>query len=197
MRWALLAGAALASGCSYSLEGDVADARAQIDDLQRKIPPQSPLWIFEGPDRFDAFVPDYDPGIPEFLYHHLLRRFASMTETEVVGLSKGDFDREECERDPALFRGKIWRVQGVIGDLHTEPVSDEHHPVRMAHAGVFFDSSTRPLLFHVTQKPEVLTLRQDIVETYALFVKWIEYKTRSGRSIAAPLFIGKTLRRYL
>jgi hypothetical protein len=53
------------------------------------------------------------------------------------------------------------------------------------------------VIFHVTRKPEVLTLRQDEVETHAVFVKWIDYKTKSGRTVTAPFFVGRTLRRYL
>ena len=196
VRFALLAAAAL-SGCSYSLDRDIVNARAEIVDLQRKIPPESPLWIFEGPDRFDAFLTDYDLGVPDFLYHHLLRRLNGMSDAEIDGMVKGDFDLAECSRDPHLFRGKIWRIHGMIGELHTEPIADAKNPVKLAHAGVFFDSSTRPFLFHVTQKPEVLTLREDMVETRAIFVKWIEYKTRSGKMVTAPFFIGKSLRRYL
>jgi len=196
VRIALLAAAAL-GGCSYSLDRDIVNARAEIVDLQGKIPPESPLWIFEGPDRFDSLLTDYDLGVPDFLYHHLLRRLNAMSDAEVDALAKGDFDLEECSRDPHLFRGKIWRIHGMIGELHAEPIADAKHPVKLAHAGVFFDSSTRPFLFHVTQKPDVLTLREDLVEIRAIFVKWIEYKTRSGRLVTAPFFIGKTLRRYL
>jgi hypothetical protein len=183
--------------CSYSLNTDIEGARTDIRTLEGKIPPESPLWIFEGPDRFDSFVVDYDPGVPDFLYHHLLKRLDGMSDAEIDAQSKGDFDLDECSRDPAQFRGKIWRVHGVIGELHAEKIEDPKHPVKHAHAGVFFDSSTRPFLFHVTSKPEVLTLRQDVVETRALFIKWIEYKSKSGRLVTAPLFIGKTLRRYL
>src|SRR5436190_24337846 len=197
MRIGLLLAVSALGSCSYSLQSDIVDARAEIVEMQRKIPPESPLWIFEGPDRFDSFLSDYDPGVPEFLYHHLLKRLNAMSDAEIDGQAKGDFDLDECSRDPGLFRGKIWRVHGVIGELHAEPVTDAKHPVRLAHAGVFFDSSTRPFLFHVTQKPEVLTLRQDVVETRAIFVNWIEYKSKSGRLVTAPLFIGKTLRRYL
>ena len=187
----------LLSGCSYSLRSDIDGARAEIVELKKRIPPESPLWIFEGPDRFDPFVPDYDPGVPDFLYHHLLRRLHAMTDDELDGMVKGEFDLDECSRDPHRFRGRIWRVTGVIGELHAEPVSDPKHPVKLAHAGVFFDDATRPFLFHVVQKPEVLTLRQDVVETRAIFVKWIEYKSRSGKLVTAPFLIGKTLRRYL
>jgi hypothetical protein len=193
----LLTALLLLGGCAYSLDRDITDARAEIVELQRRIPPESPLWVFEGPDRFETFVTDYDPAIPDFLYHHLLRRLHGMTDEEIDGQSQGDFDFDECSRDPALFRGKIWRVHGVIGELHAETVANPKVPVPQVHAGVILDAATRPVLFHVTRKPDVLTLRRDAVETRALFVKWIEYTSRSGRVVTAPLFIGRTLRRYL
>jgi len=185
------------AGCAHSLDADLVQTRAEIVELQRKIPPEAPLWIFEGPDRFDSALTDSDPGIPDFLWHHLLRKLEAMPDADIDAQSKGDFDFEACEQDPGLYRGHIWRVHGVIGELHTEPVSNPKVPIPVAHAGIFFDPSLRPVVFHVTRKPEVLTLRQDEVETRAVFVKWIEYKTRSGRTVTAPFFVGRTLRRYL
>jgi hypothetical protein len=116
---------------------------------------------------------------------------------EAEALSEGDFDRASCLKDPAPFRGKFWRVRGVIGELHLETVENKDFPLRSIHAGVFFDDAVLPVLFHVVQKPEVLTLRQDQVELTGLFVKLIEYTTRSGRTVVAPLFIGKALRRFV
>ena len=183
--------------CVHSLESDLSGTRAEIVELEKKIPPESPLWIFEGPDRFDSFVTDTDPGVPDFLYHHLLRKLDGLSQDEVDAQTKGDFDYEEAHKDPGLFRGRIWRVHGVIGELHTERVDNPKVPVKLAHAGVFFDPGLKPILFHVTRKPEVLTLREDSVETRAVFVKWIDYTSKSGRTITAPFFVGKTLRRYL
>jgi len=188
---------ALLCGCTHSLDADIAGTRAEIVELQKNVPPEAPLWIFEGPDRFDQVLTDGEPGIPDYLYHHLLKKLDGWSDEEIDGQSKGDFDFEEAAKDPGLFRRKIWRVHGVIGELHTEPIHHPKVPVAMAHAGVLFDSSLKPVLFHVTRKPEILTLRQDAVETRAVFVKWIDYKSKSGRTITAPFFVGKTLRRYL
>jgi len=188
---------ALLCGCTHSLDADIAGTRAEIVELQKNVPPEAPLWIFEGPDRFDQVLTDGEPGIPDYLYHHLLKKLDGWSDEEIDGQSKGDFDFEEAAKDPGLFRGRIWRVHGVIGELHTEPIHQPKVPVAMAHAGVLFDSSLKPVLFHVTRKPEILTLRQDAVETRAVFVKWIDYKSKSGRTITAPFFVGKTLRRYL
>ena len=187
----------LLASCSYSLQGEIDGARTDIVALQGRIPPDSPLWIFDGPDRFDRFIEDYGSGVPGLVYHHLLRRLAALSVADVEAQSKGDFDLEACLRNPAAFRGQIWRVRGLIGDLHPEPVTDPGHPVRTAHAGAFFAGPSRTVLFHVAEKPEVLTLRRDSVETRAVFVQWVEYTTRSGAKATAPFFVGKTLRRYL
>src|SRR5687768_10714818 len=110
--------------CSYSLQGEIENARAEIVDIERKIPPEAPLWIFEGPDRFEAFLDDFTPGIPEYIYHHLLKKLHAMGVDEVEGQTAGEFDPEECLKDPAAFRGRIWRVHGLIGELHAEAIPD-------------------------------------------------------------------------
>jgi hypothetical protein len=196
MTRAALALLALGS-CSYSLADDAAGLRTEIVGLERSVPPESPLWIAEGPNRFDPFLEDRSPHVPDFIYHHLLRRLHGMADREPDAQSQGDFDRAACEKEPSMFRGRFWRVHGVIADLHPEPLEDPRHPVRVAHAGVLFDETMQPVLFHVVDKPDVLTLREDTVEAKAVFVKIIEYTSRSGRKVAAPLFIGKSLRRTL
>jgi hypothetical protein len=65
------------------------------------------------------------------------------------------------------------------------------------HAGLFFDRGQRPVIFHVVDKPDVLVLREDTVETTAVFVKMIEYTSASGRRLRAPFLVGKVLRRTL
>ena len=197
MRLTLSLALGFLGACSHTLESDIAGTRAEIVELQKNIPPEAPLWIFEGPDRFDQVVTDGDPGIPDYLYHHLLKKLDGFSDEEIDGQSKGDFNFDEAAKDPGLFRGKIWRVHGIIGELHTERIDNPKIAVSMAHAGVFFIGSLKPVLFHVTRKPEILTLREDAVETRAVFVKWIDYKSKSGRTITAPFFVGKTLRRYV
>jgi len=189
--------AILLGACSYSLEDESRKLHAQIVDLERQIPPEAPLWIFDGPDRFDAFIEDETPRVPTFIYVHLLKRLSQMNIAEVEGLSQGDFDTSDGRKDPGASRGKIWRIHGVIGELHTEPVEDTLSPVPMVHAGILFDDQMRPAIFHVVQKPDVLRHREDLVETQAVFVKMIEYTSKSGHRVVAPFFVGKVLRRYL
>ncbi len=189
--------AALLGSCSYGLDGELAALRAEIVETEKKIPAEAPLWIFEGPDRFDQFLDDSSVRVPEFLYLHLARKLHALGPKEPEALSKGAWDREACEADPSKFRGRFWRVGGLVAELHAEPVKDPKLDVDAIHAGVFFDPGRRPVLFHVVQKPDVLTLREDSVEVSAVFVKWVEYVSRSGRTVRAPLFIGKALRRTL
>lgn len=189
--------ALLLSGCSYGLRGEIESLRTEIVDTEKKVPAEAPLWIFEGPDRFDQFLEDSSPRVPEFIYLHLARKLHALPSREPDTLSKGDWDRAACEADPSKFRGRFWRIRGLIGELHAEPIKDPKSPFDLVHAGVFFDPDRNPVIFHVVQKPDVLTLREDTVETSAVFVKWVRYVSRSGQEVRAPLFVGKALRRYL
>lgn len=195
----LFTAALLAAGgsCSYGLDGEMAALRAEIVETEQKIPAEAPLWIAEGPDRFEQFLDDGSPRVPEFLYLHLARRLHAMPAREPDGLIAGDWNRVACEKTPGKFRGKFWRVGGLVAELHAEAVRDPKSPFEYVHAGVFFDPEHRPVLFHVVNKPDVLVLREDTVELAGIFLKWVEYLSRSGERVRAPLFIGKTLRRTL
>jgi hypothetical protein len=191
--WALL----LLSGCAYSLQDDLAETRLRIRELERSIPPESPLWIAEGPDRFDAFIQDDTAEVPEHVHHHVLWTLSRSDPAEAERASAGRFDFEACRRDPAAFRGRFWRVEGLVGDLRPEPVPHPRRPLPGAHAGALFDDAGRILLFHLAEKPEVLTLRVDHAALTGLFVQWVSYTSRSGRPVSAPFFIGPVMRRIL
>lgn len=193
---ALLAGPVALGACS-SVRSDLAAVRLEIVELERRLPAESPLWISEGPDRFDAFLEDRTDHVPAHIYAHLLRKLHALPPAEVEALSAGDFDFASCLENPSAFRGKVWRVRGVAADLRPEPVRDSLSPVPRVFAGLLVDEEGRPAVFHVVRKPDVVTLREDVVETAAVFVKIVEVSTRSGERVPAPFFIGQTLRRYL
>ncbi|HXG63050.1 MAG TPA: hypothetical protein VNO22_16885 [Planctomycetota bacterium] len=195
-RFSLLPALAALGACS-SVRSDLAAVRMEIVELERRLPPEAPLWISEGPDRFDAFLEDRTDHVPAHIYVHLLRKLHAMPPAEVEALSAGDFDFQACVDDPSRFRGKVWRIRGVAADLRPEPVRDALSPVPQVFAGLLVDDGGRPAVFHVVRKPDVLTLRQDVVETRAVFVKLVEAVTRSGARVTAPFFVGQTLRRYL
>lgn len=188
---------ALLSSCSYSLDADRQALRAEIVALERKIPADAPLWVHDGPDNFNQWIEDDSPRVPDFIYLHLLRKLHGMSSAELERLARGPLDWDALDNDPDQARGRVFRAHGVIGDLHGETVDDARHPVRTVHAGIFFDRGRRPVIFHVVDKPDVLVLREDTVETTAVFVKMIEYTSASGRQVRAPLLVGKSLRRTL
>jgi hypothetical protein len=193
----LLAPVLALSSCSYSLEDDLAGLRAEIVDIEKQIPPEAPLWITEGPNRFDPFLDDLSPRVPDFLYLHLVRKLLAMKPGDPDAQCAGNFDLEEALRDPGKFRGKFWRAEGLVGELHAESIEDPKISLKQVHAGVFFDRALRPVLFHVVLKPDVLILREDTVEVTGLFLKNVEYLSKSGRKVVAPLFLGRALRRTL
>ena len=135
--------------------------------------------------------------MPDFIYLHLLRKLNALPAAQVERMAQGPLDWEAVAADPASARGRIFRAHGLIGDLHGEAIHDPQHPVRSVHVGIFFDRAQRPVLFHVVDKPDVLVLREDTVETTGVFVKMIEITTASGRTLRAPFLVGKVLRRTL
>lgn len=185
----------LDGSCSYSLEVATETVRAERVALEKSLPADAPLWVSEGPDRFDPYLDDHSFRIPDFIYLHLVRKLHALTPAETDALSQGDLDVAAALKEPARFRGRVWRSSGLIAELHTEPVGDRAVP--RAHAGIFFTGKMQPVIFHVIEKPDVLTLREDHVETRGIFVKLIEYPTKAGGTAVAPLIVGKTLRRIL
>ena len=187
----------LLASCTYSLDGEISHTQAEIVRLQRSIPSESPLWIVDGPDRFDQFVEDDTPRVPDFIYFHLLRKLQKMSSAEIDGMCAGSFDWDACAKDPATFRGKLYRTHGLIGRLESIPIAEAGSPVKSVHEGILFDGRRRPIRVHIVDKPDVVVLREDTVETVAVFVKLIEYTSVSGRRVTAPFFVGKVLRRFL
>jgi len=197
MRGILLGAVLLPGACSYSLDSEILEIRAEIERLEKSIPPEAPIWISEGPDRFDLVIEDHSERVPEHIYRHVLAKLRALKPEEADALAAGDFDREACETAPSRFRGRFWRLRGLLGDLRAEEPAGLPPGVPRVYAAVLFDARSRPMVVHLLQKPEILTLGEDHVEAKALFVKILEYTGRSGRRIAAPFFIGRTLRRFL
>ena len=183
--------------CTPSLKRDINRLRTEIIQIEESIPPHSPLWIFEGPKRFDRFVDDNSTAVPDFIYLHIVRKIHEMSAADFDALSVGRLDPSAAKENPALFRGKVWEFGGLIADLRAEIIPDPKFPLKETHAGILFDDQDRPILFHLVNKPPVLTIDRDQVELRGLFVKMIRVRTKSGRIIVAPFLIGKVLRRFL
>ncbi|MHC4605844.1 MAG: hypothetical protein ACYTAF_02795 [Planctomycetota bacterium] len=204
----LAAGSLLACGCGPSLYGDMVRIRAQIDELEHSVtlPENAPLWIseedaaassdFSEEDVFDRYIHDGTPHVPDFVYKHVLRKLHGMTDAEVEALSGGDFPYGDGMRNPASYRGRVWRIAGTILTLRMEQITVPQTPIREVFPGVAYLGSDRPFLFHLINKPDPLHPQQDLVEVYGVFVKIITVGSR-GRRISAPLFLARSAKRYI
>jgi hypothetical protein len=193
----LLAGfsAALLTACGSTFESDYAALRAEIQGLEREMPADEPLWITEGPNRFEPHIEDYTLGVPGFIHLHVARSLLKMKSSEIAELVKGVLPVQDALRDPASVRGRFWKATGTIGNLEPLPVNDAALGVKTIYAGALFMDG-RPVLFHVMEKSDVVTLGQDVVEVDGIFVKVLSYTTDDGRLVEAPFLMGRRVGRY-
>lgn len=188
----------LLAGCANSLEDDLAAIRAERIELERKlhVADNAPLWVTEGDEAFDRHLKDDDAQIPAFVYDHLLRKLHKMSADEIRSSTTEGYNYDQCLAAPAAMRGKFWRTTGRISRIWVEKTPGPGLPVDQVYAGVFY-SDDGPIFFHVLEKPDMLELRQDTVELDGLFLKVCRYPLTEGRTIAAPFFMGKSLRKLL
>src|SRR5436189_2744566 len=90
----------LASCSRYGLESDMSGLRADIEKLQRDVPPDAPLWIADGDNAFARHLEDGTPRVPDFIYNHILAKLAKAADADLDAQAKGDFDLDACRRDP-------------------------------------------------------------------------------------------------
>lgn len=156
----------------------------------------APVWVSEGENAFDQFVRDDDAQVPDFIYDHVARRLGERKDESIRAETREGFDPAKCLADPAAFRGRFWRVAGRIVRVWPEPL-DAGAPVSRVFAGVFYPEKGFPVFFHVIEKPDALELLKDTVEIDGLFVKVIRYTTPSGRTVTAPFFMARSVRRLM
>ncbi|MBI2930109.1 MAG: hypothetical protein HYY16_00535 [Planctomycetes bacterium] len=190
-----LVGMLLLAGCRSGFESDLAELRAEIERLERDVPPDAPLWIDEGPMAFEPHVQDYTARVPDFVYNHVVRKLAQMSSGEILPQVKGALDVAAAMEDPAACRGRFWRVYGTINHLEPLRVTDRDLGVHTVYSGVLFMDG-RPILFHVVDKPEVMVIGQDVVEVNGLFIKVLRYEARNGRVVDAPFVVGRRMGKF-
>jgi len=187
---------ALASCGKPGLRGPLAELRAEIQELERSIPPEAPLWPDQGENAFNKYIEDYTPRIPDFIYNHVSTKLAGMTEAEFDAGVQPKFDIEETIARPAAYRGKLYRVSGRIGHLAPERHKVEGTgKIREVFAGTMFVGE-QPVHFHVVLKPDVLYLGTDEVDFIGVFVKVLGYPKPGEPTLAAPFFMARSLRKY-
>ena len=191
-----LAAAALASCGPRGMHGQLAEIRAEIEMLERSIPGEAPLWPNQGENAFNPFVEDYTPRIPDFIYNHVIAKLTAMTDAEIESLSKPGLTLEAVTADPAAHRGQILRVTGHIASLTSQRYEVESgKPRREVFQGALYVGD-RPILFHLAAKPDVVYLGSDTVDFAGVFVKILTYPSASGKTVSAPFFLAKSLRKF-
>jgi hypothetical protein len=185
----------LALGCRGGLEADLAELRAEIQKMEREVPPDEPLWITEGPNAFEPHIEDYSARVPDFIYNHVARKLIAMKTDEILAQLAGPFDTDAAFKDPKALRGKFWKATGTIANLEPLAVAERDLGVKTMYAGVLF-ADHRPILFHVADKGEIVYLGQDTVEVNGVFVKLLSYTARNGKRVDAPFLMGRRLGKY-
>ncbi|HZN61877.1 MAG TPA: hypothetical protein VFC90_05680 [Planctomycetota bacterium] len=198
-RLALLAAAALSlasCGREPGLRGQITQLRAEIQDLEREVSIEAPLWPDQGENAFNRYIEDYTPRIPDFIYNHVNAKLAAMTEADFDAAVQPATDLKELIAHPIPARGKLWRVSGRIGHL-----APERHSLvgttksREVFAGTLF-AGDQPVHFHVVLKPDVVYLGSDEVDFIGVFVKVLGYPKPGEPTVSAPFFMAKTVRKY-
>jgi len=193
---ALCALTLLVSCAQRGFRGGLEEIRAEIQALERSIPPEAPLWPDKGENAFNRYIEDYTPRIPDFVYDHVSVKLSGMTEAEIDDLVQPKFDLEELTSNPTAARGKVWRVSGHIANLTAQKYAVEgKDATREVFQGAIFIEG-KPVLFHLVRKPDVVYLGTDEVDFSGVFVKILTYQSTSGATVSAPFFMAKSLRKY-
>lgn len=181
------------AGCRpASLRGDLEEVRSEIQALEKRIAPETPIYVEE----FEAALDDETPRIPGEIYEHVARHLSRMSDEEVRAKVDRNADYRLLLDEPSAMRGRFVRMEGVIGKIWTEPVGISGVPHPWIYAGIVFVKNRDPLLFHVIEKPDLLNLKEDLVYLDAIFLKVIEYQVQDGGKVRAPLIVGRRLHKY-
>jgi hypothetical protein len=196
----------LLNGCGPSLYGEMFRIRAEIDELERDLPENAPLWIsteeaakrpnLTEDDVFDQYLNDGTPYVPDFIYRHVLGKLSVMATMEIETLAEGDFPYDAVLKDPAPFRGRIYRITGIVYSLDREEYRDNLTGIEEVFTGIAYREGSKPFLFHLLNKPEVLHPHEDLVEVHGVFVKIISVGS-PGQRLRAPLFLARSAKRYI
>jgi hypothetical protein len=189
----LLLAAAATAGCRpVGLQGEIEEVRSDIRALEKRIHPETPIYI----DEFESALDDETPSIPGEIYEHVARHLSRMTDEEVRSRVDKNAGYRLLVDEPSAMRGRFVRMEGVIGKIWTEQVRIAGVPNPWIYAGIVFVKNRDPLLFHVIEKPDLMNLKADLVYLDAIFLKVIEYEIKDGGRVRAPLVVGRRLHKY-
>ena len=150
---------------------------------------ETPLWTAD----FEKEIFDGDTYLPSHIYDHILRKLHKLTSKRIREKTLEGFHPD----NPPHSRGKFWRISGVIARIWPEEIPDSHSPLSRVFAGILYTEEGLPVLFHLSEKPRVLELGEDVVELDGLFLKEMRFRGANGETITAPFFLAKSLRKLL
>ncbi len=181
----------LLSGCRPSLRDELGALHAERVEMEAdlEIREGTPMWI---PD-FAKHLIDGDTYIPSFIYDHILAKLYQMAEPDIRVQTEEGFDPE----NPGESRGRFWRISGGIARIWPEKIPGSRAPLKRVYAGIIYTEEGFPILFHVIKKPEVLELGEDFVELDGLFLKTMLFQGAKGKTITAPFFLARSLRKLM
>ena len=191
-RW-LAAIVFLMTGCrEVGLKEDIHVLRKDIGALEKKVKPETPIYV----DDFGSALDDETASVPFEIYEHVVRHLARMSDDDVRAKVAKSVDFDQLVDDSNKTRGNFVRMEGVIGRIWKERVDIPGLPEPWVYAGIVFVKNRDPLLFHVIERPDLLYLKQDMVYLDAIFLKVIEYELQGGGTVRAPLVVGRRLHKY-
>ena len=179
------------AGCAPSLRSDLGEIRAQRIEMEETVTlaEDAPLWS----PSFEKYITDEDAFVPGFLYDHLLGKLCRLKKSEIRSRTEEGFDPDEPEKN----RGRFFRISGGIARIWPEAIPGSRSPLTRVFAGILYTEAGFPVLFHLAEKPEVLELGEDFVELDGLFLKTMIFRGAGGKTLVAPFFLAKTLRKLM
>lgn len=187
-RFALIIGLLLIASCK-----DIKDIRLEQLEKELELYNREELPIYH--QKFDEFIDDHTPIEIDFIYNYIAKKLSVADQNEIGKITNKDFKYDDLMNLSSKHRGKFFKVMGTIADMEVIKLPDGSQ-VPEIHAGVFFTSDRKPILFHLIEKPDLLYLREDTILINGLFIKLITHETKRGDKITIPFFMAKNLQKY-
>ncbi len=132
------------------------------------------------------FVPkDNSATMKDIVYEKLMTK-AQDIEKEAAE----ELDYSSALNEPDKNHGKVFKIQGLVIKFWPVKFAD-----KTLYSALIFTKDHQPLLVHILKKPDVIYLKEDIVQGKAFFVKTIDFQTTIG-DMKIPFFMAKTVAKY-
>ena len=170
--------------CASSAEAVILRLKNEAELMEKQIRSTSPEPL---PQEFFPYISDGDNEIEEIIYVHVIE---AVRKISFEGKSP-DFDYSKVCSQPALQRGKRFRVIGTVERVEIETVNGAN-----VYVAVILTPDSKPVLVHFPEKPAVLYISSDMVELEGIFVK-LAVMRHGSQKIPVPFFVGKYLKKYI